>query len=61
MPATACLEIPRVDARGAAAANLFGFWNNVVANYDLDVSQHAGFACEGAAAIINRQYSFSQN
>ena len=61
MPAIACLKISRIDARGAPAANLFRLWNDVAADYYLDVSKHVGFACDGAAAIINRQNSFSQN
>ena len=55
------MKIPRIDACGGTAANLFRLWNDVAADYDLDVSKHAGFARDGAAAIIGRRKSFSQN
>ena len=58
--ATAFLDIRHIDACGATAANLFRLWNEVACDYDLDVSKHVTFACDGAAAMIGRCNSFSQ-
>ena len=60
--ATAFLDIRHIDACGATAANLFRLWNEVACDYDLDVSKHVAFACDGAAAIIRPlQFSLSRN
>ena len=58
--ATAFLDIHRIDARGATAANLFRLWNEVAADYGLDVGKHVAIACDGAAAMIGRRNSLSQ-
>ena len=49
-----------IDARGATAANLFRLWNEVAADYGLDVGKHVAIACDGAAAMIGRRNSLSQ-
>ena len=56
---TAFINIRRVDACGAIAANLFRLWNDA-ADYDLDVRKHVVFARDGATAIIGRRNSLSQ-
>ena len=58
--ATAFLDIRHIDACGPTAANLFRLWNEVACDYDLDVSKHVAFACNGAAAMIGRCNSLSQ-
>ena len=57
---TAFLDICKVDARGATAANLFRLWNEVANDYGLDVNKHVAIACDGAAAMIGRRNSLSQ-
>ena len=54
MPGNRFLDtrIRHIDACGATAANLFRLWNEVACDYDLDVSKHIAFACDGAAAMI---------
>jgi len=55
-----CQATAFLDARGATAANLFRLWNDVAADYDLDVSKHVAVACDGAAAMICRRNSLFQ-
>jgi len=57
---TAFFYIRRIDAHGATAANLFRPWNDVAADYNLDVSRHVAVACDGAAAMIVRRNSVSE-
>ena len=59
--ATAFLDIRRIDAHGATATNLFRLWKEVADDYSLDVGKHVAIACDGAAAMIGRQNSLSQN
>ena len=58
--AKAFLDMRRIDACGATAANLFRLWNEVVSNCNLDVNKYVAFACDEAAAKIGRCNSLSQ-
>ena len=45
---------------GATADNLHCTWKNIVPDFNLNVINHIGLACDGAAAMFGRHCSLSQ-
>ena len=54
---TKFLDTRRLDARGATGENLFKYWTDVAADYDLSIEDHVAIGCDGARAMIGANNS----
>ena len=59
-PLTRFLDTRRVDADGANARNLHRIWNEVVLENQLDMINHVGLSCDGAAVMLGKKNSLAE-
>ena len=54
---TKFLDTRRLDVQGATGQNLFKYWTDVAADYDLSIEDHVAIGCDGARAMIGANNS----
>ena len=59
-PLTRFLDTRRVNADGANARNLHRIWNEVVLENQLDMINHVGLSCDGAAVMLGKKNSLAE-